>query len=36
MLYELFMIWMVCSITAVAASMMFGGLLCMWCAFKAK
>jgi hypothetical protein len=34
MLYELFMIWVVGSITVIAASMVFGGLLCVWCAFK--
>jgi len=36
MLYELFMLWMVVSITAVVASMVLGGLLCVWCAMKAK
>jgi hypothetical protein len=34
MLYELFMLWVVGSITVVVASMVFGGLLCVWCAFK--
>jgi hypothetical protein len=34
MLYELFMLWMVGSITVVVASMVIGGLLCVWCAFK--
>jgi hypothetical protein len=34
MLYKLFMIWVVGSITVVAASMVLGGLLCVWCAFK--
>jgi hypothetical protein len=34
MLYELFMFWVVGSITVVVASMVFGGLLCVWCAFK--
>lgn len=34
MLYELFMIWIVGSISVIAASMVFGGLLCVWCAFK--
>jgi hypothetical protein len=33
MLYELAMLWIVGSITVVAASMVFGGLLCVWCAF---
>jgi hypothetical protein len=36
MLYELFMIWIVGSITAVATSMVLGGLLCVWCAFKGR
>jgi hypothetical protein len=36
MLYELFMVWMVGSITVVVASMVIGGLLCVWCAFKGK
>ena len=36
MLYELFMLWMVVSITAVVVSMVLGGLLCVWCAVKAK
>lgn len=34
MLYELFMLWMVGSITVVVASMVLGGLLCVWCAYK--
>jgi len=34
MLYELFMIWVVGSISVITASMVFGGLLCVWCAFK--
>jgi hypothetical protein len=34
MLYELFMLWVVGSITVVVASMVLGGLLCVWCAFK--
>ncbi len=34
MLYELFMVWVVGSITVVVASMVFGGLLCVWCALK--
>ena len=33
MLYELFVVWIVGSITVVAASMVFGGILCVWCAF---
>ena len=33
MLYELFIVWIVGSITVVATSMVFGGLLCVWCAF---
>ena len=36
LLYELFMLWMVGSITAVVASMVLGGLLCLWCASRAK
>ena len=36
MLYELFMIWIVGSITVVAASMVLGGLLCVWCAYKGR
>ena len=36
MLYELFMFWIVGSITAVATSMVLGGLLCVWCAFKGR
>ena len=36
LLYELFMLWMVGSITAVVASMVIGGLLCLWCALRAK
>jgi hypothetical protein len=34
MLYELFMFWMVGSIIVIVASMVLGGLLCVWCAFK--
>jgi hypothetical protein len=34
MLYELFMLWMVGSITVVVASMVIGGLLCVWCAYQ--
>lgn len=34
MLYELFMYWVVGSITVIAASMVFGGLLCVWCAYR--
>jgi len=34
MLYELFMVWIVGSISVVVASMVLGGLLCVWCAFK--
>jgi hypothetical protein len=33
MLYAVFMFWMVASISVVAASMVLGGLLCVWCAF---
>jgi hypothetical protein len=33
MLYAVFMFWVVASISVVAASMVFGGLLCVWCAF---
>ena len=36
LLYELFMGWMVVSITGIVVSMVLGGLLCLWCAFKAK
>ena len=36
MFYDLFMLWMVGSITAIVVSMVLGGLLCLWCAFKAK
>lgn len=32
MLYELFMFWVVVSITGLVASMVMGGLLCVWCA----
>jgi hypothetical protein len=32
-LYDLFMFWMVGSITVVVVSMVLGGLLCVWCAF---
>jgi hypothetical protein len=34
MLYELFMLWMVGSISVIVASMVIGGLLCVWCAYK--
>ena len=33
MLYALFMFWMVASISPVVASMVIGGLVCVWCAF---
>jgi uncharacterized membrane protein YdbT with pleckstrin-like domain len=36
MLYELFMYWVVGSISVVVASMVLGGLLCVWCAFIAR
>ena len=36
LLYELFMGWMVLSITGVVASMVLGGLLCLWCVLRAK
>ena len=36
MLYELFMFWIVGSITVIVASMVLGGLLCVWCAFKGR
>jgi len=36
MLYELFMFWMVGSIIAALASMVIGGLLCVWCAYKGR
>jgi hypothetical protein len=32
MLYELFMFWVVVSIAGLVASMVLGGLLCVWCA----
>lgn len=34
MLYELFMFWVVGSISVVVASMVLGGLLCVWCAYR--
>jgi hypothetical protein len=34
MLYELFMYWVVGSIAVVLASMVLGGLLCVWCASR--
>ena len=34
MLYQLFMYWVVGSIGVVVASMVLGGLLCVWCASK--
>ena len=34
MLYELFMFWVVGSIGVVVASMVLGGLLCVWCASR--
>jgi len=34
MLYELFMFWVVGSITVVVASMVLGGLLCVWCSYR--
>ena len=33
LLYDLFIMWIVGSISVIAASMVFGGLLCVWCAF---
>jgi hypothetical protein len=33
MLYELFMFWVVVSTTGLVASMVLGGLLCVWCAY---
>lgn len=36
MLYELFMLWVVGSISVILASMVLGGLLCVWCAFIAR
>jgi hypothetical protein len=36
MLYELFMVWMVGSIAVIAVSMVLGGLLCVWCAYKSS
>jgi hypothetical protein len=35
-LYELFMGWIVVSITGIVGSMVLGGLLCLWCAVRAK
>ena len=34
MLYQLFMYWVVGSIGVVVASMLLGGLLCVWCASR--
>jgi membrane protein implicated in regulation of membrane protease activity len=36
MLYDLFMFWIVASISMIAASMVLGGLLCVWCAFVSR
>ena len=36
MLYALFMFWIVASISVVVASMVIGGLLCVWCAFMGR
>ena len=36
MLYELFMFWVVGSISVVVASMGVCGFLCVWCAFKGR
>ena len=33
MLYAVFMFWIIASISVVVASMVFSGLLCVWCAF---
>jgi hypothetical protein len=33
MLYEIFMFWVVASITGIVASIVLGGLLCVWCAY---
>jgi hypothetical protein len=33
MLCTLFMFWIVASISVVVASMVIGGLACVWCAF---
>ena len=33
MLYAVFMFWIVASISVVVASMVLGGVLCVWCAF---
>ena len=33
MLHTLFMFWVVASISVVVASMVIGGLVCVWCAF---
>jgi hypothetical protein len=33
MLYTLFVFWIVASISVVVASMVIGGLICVWCAF---
>jgi len=35
LLYDIFMLWMVGSITVVVMSMVLGGLLCVWCARRA-
>jgi len=34
MLYELFMFWVLGSIGIAVASMILGGLLCVWCASR--
>ena len=36
MFNDLFMLWMVSSITVAVVSMVLCGLLCLWCAFRAK
>jgi membrane protein required for beta-lactamase induction len=33
MLYAVFLFWVVASISVVVASLVLGGLLCVWCAF---
>lgn len=36
MLYELFMFWVLVSISVMVASMVLTGLLCVWCASKGR
>jgi hypothetical protein len=36
MLYGLFMFWVIVSITGLVASMVMGGILCVWCAIVGR